>query len=245
MIDFRNDRVKRFWSNDALIKKHIDVDVILKISSLKEKCLSKVDNGEWTSEEYENFVKFINKMELERFSHYYDLIKLYLDLPENECRLEIEYLRQHNFIIPNDKINSFTLLLASSIYDLQAQIYKLASAKLTKEEENGFETFEERIEFYENLLKEIRDPNSNYNKVLLSAFNSFIESTVNNQTLKQQILDMNNIIITYKLNNLMCSLKNLNWSIEKINNSEANDQYYSTITKNQIKKHRHRPNKRR
>jgi len=220
MIFYNYSKIGNFWDKDNLLEAQQEVNTARKILTLKRRCLEKVKNQEWSEDDYKKFTLVVRKMNINRFLFFYDFCMLYLDLSNEECKKEIEFLNNSGLIYVTTKSNSFYELMASSISEFSAKVANLSQICINSDEKDIYARFENKIKYYETLLNELNDRNSDYTKVVLETFSSFIDSTVENKELKKKILSMENIIIDSKIKIVRNQLEKVNMSLE--NNKKHN-----------------------
>lgn len=199
MLVFDETRVVKFWDNEVLLEKNLDNDAAKKILSFKKKCFEKIEAGELNIDEYHEIEMFVKKMLVNRFVDLYDIVMLYLDLSNEECRAEIEHLSNLEFIKYNVKSNAFYELMMSSIFELQSRILSLGSVKVTEEEINLPEDVEEEIEVYNDLMQQLKNPESDYVNLLKEVYRDFITTSVKNADLREKMLTLDYKIINSKM----------------------------------------------
>lgn len=195
MVFYNHYKIGAFWNKDLLLEENKEVGVARKIIYLKEKCLNKLETGEWTKDEYEKFTMAVRRMNVGRFIGFYDLAILYLELTNEECREEIEYLNNSGVINLNNKSGNFYGLMVDSIGELSAKIVSLSKLAISSEEKDIFVRFDEKREVYESILTQLNDPNSDYTNMIKETFACFVNKSVNNDSLKEKVLAMESVFV--------------------------------------------------
>ena len=215
MFVFEDSRITKYWQDESLLNKNIESELARKIISLKKKCLEKLENNEWTKNDYICFEKFIKKMRVNRFLSFYDLLTLYMDLPKCMCDIEINKLNEFDFINPTLKSDTHSELMVSTVYELYGQFLRLAQNPINESENDIYLDIDEKINMYQDIYNQLHDSNSEYYKLLKETFQNFVSKLVVNEELKANILNLEYIIFNKKIHHT-------NHALAKVNRAKEN-----------------------
>ena len=235
MINFHGDKVNNFWDNERLLEKNKEEEVIVKIVSLKQKSLNKLNNNEWSQEEYNRFIVFIKNIRLDRFNDFYDFINLYLDLSRDESIIEIEKLNSLEFIKPKIKTSVFAEVFAAYVYEFNGQILSLAQRALTSEENDITIDIKDKVSMYEDMIVQLNNPESDYSKLLKDLYADIIEKSVVNIELKSKLLSLDSKTINSKIRYVRRQLTKYNRILETEKVKDADSYAFSYKFKNMKK----------
>lgn len=205
---YENNKVGKFWDETECLEKETKEILAKKILSLRQICLEKLENQEWTIQEYNDFIYIVKRMKLSRFSRFYDLIILYLNLSKEDCLLEIEKLNKSGLIRPTITTNSYTELLAKSVNDFYGKILSLTSVQLTEAEKGDrlLDNGHKRV-FYNDIMAQLKDPNSDYVGIIRETLKNMIELAVEKQEIKEELLKLETEIINVRINTVRSKLE--------------------------------------
>lgn len=169
------------------------------IINFKEFLLSKVQNNEWTSEEYDHFSRAVRSFGIRKFIDFVDVAYLLVNLNKQESEKIVSDLGSDHIFFTSINNKSKIHDLAEVVNFIQSKLLSFTKICLTTEEkEIKSYSLEERIEIYESLLAQIQNPESDYLKMLKDVYKSWIEKSFCNQNLREVLLNYEAKIIMKK-----------------------------------------------
>lgn len=201
-------KVSRFWDYPEHKIDDNTPQQIKDIVEFRKKAFNKVLTCEWTEQEFNKFSNVIKKITVNRFCEYIDIFMCLLEISEKEVKKEITNLEKKNLILTNGCF-LYTERLGNLIYSIQSKLFFLSNLYLTEDEKNHNQTLEEKIRVNEDVLEQMKNPESDYYKLYRQIINGWVKNTFKNKQLQRVILNKRDTILIRKEKNINQYLKKL------------------------------------
>ena len=198
-------RIGNFWDYPIEFVNEKTNPGLIKLILCREKIWRKVENNEWTEADYDSFSKIIKKTHLDIFVNFFDIVDFFINLDKEELIKVVENLINNDVIRDINLDESIICITANVIIKLQAKIMSIVLLSLSEEAKKS----EDLIKVYEDLLIDLDNPNSEHQIIFNSAFSDYINSNVQNNELKEIILNYSQKIPELKKMKIHNRLKGL------------------------------------
>ncbi len=211
----RDTKVGRYWDYDQKNKNKIVNDEIRMITEYQKMAFQQVLNGTWSEEEYNHFSSEIKQVYIYHFVSFIDLYKSVFNIAYPEMLKELSNLLNNKVLRPSLNYKSIPQLIARADRDLQSRLMSFSKMPFIEEEKGPYNSDEEKLEIYQRILKELKNPDSDYNQLFQMALVAWVEENIKNDELKNVILANADILLQMKIASVKQIIKSIPSTAEK------------------------------
>lgn len=192
-------KVGRYWDYEQKNDNKMVSNEIRMITEYQKRAFQQVLNGTWSEEEYDHFSSEIKQVYIYNFVNFIDLYMAVFTISYREILKELSNLLNNKVLRPSPNYKSVPQLIAKTLRELQNKLMSFSKMPFDEREKGPYSSNEEKREIYQQILRELENPNSSYNELFQKTWMTWVNENIENEALKNIVLAKTDMLRQMKI----------------------------------------------